>query len=105
MPPAVRQYEIRSGGRFIARPDFAYPEARLGIEGQSFLHHGSKLQFKRDMQRHALTESVGWYLVYVTWWDVEHTPDETRAASAASTTSAWPCSPGMSNERRQVALD
>ena len=79
LPPALRQYEIRAAGRFIARPDFAYPEARLGIEGHSFLHHGSKLQWERDMQRHALTESVGWYLVYVTWWDVEYRPDETRA--------------------------
>ena len=79
MPRAVRQFEIRSAGRFIARPDFAYPEARLGIEGHSFLHHGSQLQWQRDMRRHALTESVGWYLVYVTWWDVEHRADETRA--------------------------
>lgn len=79
LPPAVRQYEIRSGGRFIARPDFAYPEAKLGIEGHSFLHHGSKLQWERDMARQALTESVGWYLVYVTWWDVEHREEETRA--------------------------
>ena len=79
MPRAVRQYEIRSGGRFIARPDFAYPEARLGVEGHSFLHHGSKLQWERDMRRHSLTESVGWYLVYVTWWDVEYRADETRA--------------------------
>jgi very-short-patch-repair endonuclease len=78
MPSAVRQYEIRLGGRFIARPDFAYPEAKLGVEGHSFLHHGSKLQWERDMQRHALTESVGWYLVYVTWWDVEYRADETR---------------------------
>ena len=79
LPPAVRQYEIRAGGRFISRPDFAYPEAKLGVEGHSFLHHGSKLQWEQDMQRHALTESVGWYLVYVTWWDVEYRPDETRA--------------------------
>ena len=79
LPPAVRQYEIRDGRRFIARPDFAYPEAKLGVEGHSFLHHGSKLQWQRDMRRHELTESVGWYLVYVTWWDTEYRPDETRA--------------------------
>jgi very-short-patch-repair endonuclease len=78
LPPVSRQYRIYQDGRPVARPDFAYPEAKLGVEGHSLEFHGSELQTKRDAARHALLESLGWYIIYVTWWEMMYRAEETR---------------------------
>ena len=62
----------------MGRPDFAYPEVKLAIEGHSLKFHGSELQRKRDAARHELLESMGWYIVYVTWWEAMYRAAETR---------------------------
>jgi very-short-patch-repair endonuclease len=78
LPPAARQHRIYIDGRPVARPDFAYPEAKLAVEGHSLKFHGSELQIKRDAERHALLESLGWYIIYVTWWEMMYRAEETR---------------------------
>jgi very-short-patch-repair endonuclease len=78
LPAVVRQYRIHVDDRPVARPDFAYPEARLAVEGHSLKFHGSELQMKRDAARHALLESLGWYIIYVTWWETMYRAEETR---------------------------
>ena len=78
LPPVVRQHRILVDGRTVARPDFAYPEAMLAIEGHSVEFHGSELQRKRDEIRRALLESLGWFIIYVTWWEMTHRAEETR---------------------------
>jgi very-short-patch-repair endonuclease len=62
----------------VARPDFAYPEVKLAVEGHSLRFHGSDLQRRRDAARHALLESLGWHIVYVSWWDRMYRAVETR---------------------------
>ena len=39
LPAPVPQYEVWDQGRFVARVDAAYPEARLAIEYQSYQEH------------------------------------------------------------------
>jgi very-short-patch-repair endonuclease len=78
LPPVVRQYRIYMGGRPVARPDFAYPEAKLAVEGHSLEFHGSELQVKRDAERHALLDSLGWLIIYVTWWETMYRAEEIR---------------------------
>ena len=78
LPPVARQYRIYVGGNPVARPDFAYPEAKLAIEGHSIKFHGSELQRKHDAARHKLLESLGWYILYVTWWETMYRTDEAR---------------------------
>lgn len=78
LPPAARQYRIYMGGEPVARPDFAYPEVKLAVEGHSLEFHGSELQRKRDAWRHSLLESLGWAIIYVTWWDTMFRAVETR---------------------------
>jgi very-short-patch-repair endonuclease len=78
LPPVVRQHRIHIDGRAVARPDFAYPEAKLAVEGHSLKFHGSELQMKRDAARHSLLESLGWYIIYVTWWEMTYRAEETR---------------------------
>jgi hypothetical protein len=40
LPRPVTQFEVRSGGVFIARLDLAYPERRLGVEYEGDHHRG-----------------------------------------------------------------
>ena len=78
LPSVVRQHRVYMDGRPVARPDFAYPEAKLAVEGHSLKFHGSELQMKQDAARHALLESLGWYIIYVTWWETTYRAEETR---------------------------
>ena len=78
LPLVVRQHRILIDGRPVARPDFAYPEVKLAVEGHSLKFHGSELQQRRDAARHALLESLGWYIIYVTWWEAMYRAEETR---------------------------
>ena len=65
----VRQFEVRHRGELIARPDFAYPEVKFGIEAHSFDFHHTRAQWERDLERHRRLEVIGWYIIYVTWDD------------------------------------
>ena len=65
----VRQFEVIHRGELIARPDFAYPEVKFGIEAHSFEFHHTRAQWERDLERHRRLEVIGWYIMYVTWDD------------------------------------
>jgi very-short-patch-repair endonuclease len=53
------QYEVRHGGRFLARADFAWPEARLVLEYEG-AHHFEGPQIVRDDARIARLVAAGW---------------------------------------------
>lgn len=65
LPPAVPQYEVRIGVRFVARVDLAYPDRRLAIEYDG-AWHGEAGQFARDRQRLNRLGAAGWRVVHVT---------------------------------------
>ena len=75
----VRQFEVTHDGRLIARPDFAYPEVKFGIEAHSFDFHHTRAQWERDLERHRELEAIGWYIMYVTWNDCVLRRDQTVA--------------------------
>jgi very-short-patch-repair endonuclease len=83
LPTPVRQHPV---GAY--RIDFAYPQHRVGIEAEGFEYHGSRLAWKRDKRRIAQLELAGWRLVFVTWDDVTHRPDDTRARIALALSAA-----------------
>jgi hypothetical protein len=60
LPEPVVQYEIRVGGRFVARVDAAYPDARIAIEYDSYAHHGGRRAIVRDSERRARLLAAGW---------------------------------------------
>lgn len=77
LPQPARQHPIISGGRCIARVDFAWPACRVAVEAQGRTHHADKISFERDLARmNALTEA-GWLVIYVTWDDVHRRPRQT----------------------------
>jgi very-short-patch-repair endonuclease len=74
LPSPVRQYEIVDRGRFMARPDFAYPELKIAIEGQSFKHHGTRVGWEQDSERFNRLQELGWVVILVTWRDATARP-------------------------------
>jgi very-short-patch-repair endonuclease len=72
MPP-VAQYRVRDQYGFIARVDFAYPEARLAIEYDG-LWHAERRAFLDDRRRLNRLDAAGWLVVHVTVEDLRR-PD------------------------------
>jgi very-short-patch-repair endonuclease len=72
LPAPVAQFEVRAGGRFVARVDFAWPEQRLALEYDG-LWHAEPGRFARDRQRLNALTAAGWRVVFVTAADL-HRP-------------------------------
>jgi hypothetical protein len=62
----VRQYEVRAGGRVVARPDLAYPDARLALEYDSDRWHSGVARRHADADRRNRLRAVGWTVIEVT---------------------------------------
>lgn len=70
LPEPERQYEIRNVGRVVARVDFAYPDARLAIEADSYRWHAGRRAFERDLARRNAITALHWRLFHATWRDL-----------------------------------
>ncbi|MCI1020382.1 hypothetical protein HWD99_17280 [Microbacterium sp. C5A9] len=69
-PEPEVQYEIREGGRLVARTDLAYPDLRITIEYEGDGHRTSRTQWRRDIQRQRELEDLGWIVIRVTQLDL-----------------------------------
>ena len=76
LPPAIRQYEIRAGGRTY-RVDRAIPELRIAIEWNGYRWHGARTSFDADADREADLAAIGWQLLGFT---SRTSPERIRAA-------------------------
>ena len=66
VPVPERQYEIRDGGRTIARVDFAYPWAKVAIEADSYTFHSGRDAWESDLDRRSALTAMGWLVIHVT---------------------------------------
>jgi hypothetical protein len=67
LPVPVPQYEIYdSRGRFVARVDAAYPEARVAIEYQSYQEHTGPEPLVRDSKRRNALRAIDWESIEAT---------------------------------------
>ena len=83
LPMPRLQFTIRGPrGRFIARPDFVYPQQKLIIEGHSKLWHWGQRAESEDLQRHNGLLAAGYSVMYVTWKDATTDRDRTITAIA-----------------------
>ena len=75
LPSYVRQYAIqtRVGDR---RPDFAFPQFTVAVEGDGYNAHGGRKAWVYDKQRDRALEALGWDVIHVTWDDLAHRRDE-----------------------------
>ncbi|MBB3678517.1 hypothetical protein FHX36_004306 [Modestobacter versicolor] len=69
LPAPVAQHTVRSGGRFVARVDLAWPEHRLGLEYDG-LWHAEPGRFAADRQRLNRLLAAGWRVLFVTAGDL-----------------------------------
>ena len=65
LPDPVAQFRIVVDGRFVARPDFAWPDRKVALEYDG-LWHGEPGQFGQDRQRLNRLQEAGWRVVFVT---------------------------------------
>lgn len=56
----VPQYEVRSGGRLVARVDLAFPAARVAVEYDGRVVHEREDVFRRDRRRQNDLVRAGW---------------------------------------------
>ena len=81
LPRPVHQYVVRNRrGGFIARVDLAYPDDRIVIEYESFLHHTGKIALSRDSARRNAIVGSGFTVLTATADDLRD--DATRLAIA-----------------------
>ncbi len=84
--PETDHLVLDAAGRFLARVDLAYPQWRIAIEYDG-AHHGTGLQWERDVERYAALEAAGWRVIRVTRGMLFETPGllaaRVRAAIAA----------------------
>lgn len=71
----VPNFEVRGSGRYFF--DFAFPEARLGIECHSRRWHMAE-RANSDTARHNELEALGWTIFYFTWDDLVRRPREVK---------------------------
>jgi very-short-patch-repair endonuclease len=86
LPPFRRQFEVATREGIPAHIDFAWPEARLGVESEGFDVHMRRLQWQSDMARQNALAQVGWLLLRFSWYDVTRRPEyvlETIATTLA----------------------
>jgi len=74
LPPAEFQYQVRNGGVFVGRVDFAYPQQRLALEVDGFEAHATPDAMQRDHDRQNLLVDAGWSIRRFTWVDVVQRP-------------------------------
>jgi len=72
LPLPVPQHEIFHNGHFIARPDFAYVEARLSLEYQSYQEHTGKLALDRDTARRNALVKINWTELGITHVEIRN---------------------------------
>jgi very-short-patch-repair endonuclease/predicted transcriptional regulator of viral defense system len=72
LPEPTVQYEILdSAGRFVARADAAYPEARVAIEYDSKQEHSDEFQIARDARRRNAMQAAGYLVLSVRLRDLQ----------------------------------
>jgi very-short-patch-repair endonuclease len=70
-PPPVRQYEVRdAAGNFVARADFAFPDAQIAVEADGVEFHSTPRDLAKDRVRDAALSRLGWTMYRLSWDDI-----------------------------------
>ena len=62
----VTQFELRDGGRLVARIDLAWPARRVALELDGYRYHADARTFVSDRERGNRIVSMGWTLLRTT---------------------------------------
>ncbi|MDK3257635.1 hypothetical protein [Blastococcus capsensis] len=70
LPRPVAQYEVRDEAGFVARVDFAWPEAKVAVEYEGLWHGEAPQQVIADRRRLNRLTEAGWTVMFVTAADL-----------------------------------
>ncbi len=96
LPRPVAQHVVRDAHGFVARVDFAWPQAKVALEYEGVWHGDSPQQVADDRRRLNQLTAAGWTVVFVTAADL-HRPVELIARIAGAIARA---SVGSSSSQR-----
>lgn len=65
LPTPERQYQVAG-----VRLDGAYPELRLGLEADSRIWHGGRLDVQRNADKANILVAHGWRVLHFSWFDL-----------------------------------
>jgi very-short-patch-repair endonuclease len=86
LPRPTAQYTVRGPrGQFVARVDFAWPDAKVALEYEG-VWHGQSQQVARDRRRLNDLSAAGWTIVFVTAADLRDPIQLVARIAAALTT-------------------
>jgi very-short-patch-repair endonuclease len=72
VPPDVLQHEIVDRNFRLWRVDFAWPDRKVAVEYDGFDWHSDREAFRRDRQKRAVLQEMGWSVLSVVFDDVRH---------------------------------
>ena len=75
LPEPLLQYEIVDRDGRLWRVDFAWPDRKVAVEYDGFDWHSSPEALRRDRQKRAALEEIGWRIVSIVSDDVRRHPD------------------------------
>ncbi|MFN2525940.1 MAG: DUF559 domain-containing protein [Actinomycetota bacterium] len=75
-PPYVCQYVLTENRRYVGRIDFAWPEAKVAVEADSWKHHFGRQAWERDQAKNNFLQEHGWIILRFTWEQLTQRPDE-----------------------------
>jgi hypothetical protein len=84
LPMPVRNYVVKVEGVPVAELDLAYPGNLVDLEAQGSKWHSTRRQVKRDVERRAILEALGWDVQLFDWDLVVHWPDQAAAQIEAA---------------------
>lgn len=74
LPPPVLQFEVRVGGRFVARVDFAWPSRMVIVEVDGFHAHATAAALGHDLHRQNELVALGYRVLRFPWPAVVREP-------------------------------
>lgn len=83
LPAPVQQAVIRHGGRFVARVDFLWEQARLVVEVDGLAKYGERGALRDEKRRQNELVALGYTVLRFTWSDIVGRPDHVVAQVAS----------------------
>jgi very-short-patch-repair endonuclease len=83
LPEPEQQYRVQVGDRW-RRIDLAYPNLKLAIEVDGWMHHGARSAFDADRARENELEIIGWDRLHFTSAFTDEQVGDTVAAKLAA---------------------
>jgi hypothetical protein len=76
LPPPCQQAVIRADGRFLARVDFLWEDARLIVEVDGLAKYAERGALQDEKARQNRLVAAGYTVRRFTWSDVVHRPEQ-----------------------------